>query len=162
VIALALAADTGLLLLDEPTGSLDPESRERFVSLFDARAAHATVVLCSHRLEEILQLVDHVIELRDGHLLHEGPSADFLAAAGRSVVELRVSGDAAARWLREHGFQRGRAGWWSRGVARAGKVALTTEATRALGASLEDLAVRDLGLRDAPARAPDAGDEGGR
>jgi ABC-2 type transport system ATP-binding protein len=162
VIALALAGDAGLLLLDEPTGSLDPESRERFVALFDERAADATVVLCSHRLEEILQLVDHVIELRDGQLLREGASADFLAAAGRSVVELRVRGDAAARWLAEHGFHPGRAGWWSRGVARGEKVSLTAEAMRALGEGLQDLAVRDLGLREEPEPSRDAGPRGRR
>lgn len=148
VLALALAGPAGLLLLDEPTGSLDPESRERFFELFEERAGPATVLLCSHRLEEIRQLVDHVIELRDGHLLHEGPSGAFLDASARSAVEILASGPEAERWLGLHGFRRGRAGWWSRVLPRAEKVALTAEATRVLGDALEDLAVRDLGLRD--------------
>ncbi|MDX1649215.1 MAG: ATP-binding cassette domain-containing protein [Myxococcota bacterium] len=148
VLALGLAADAGLLLLDEPTGSLDPESRERFAALFDERAGQGTVVLCSHRLEEIRQLVDHVIELREGHLLHEGPAADFLDASGRSVVELRVEDGAAEEWLQERGFRRGRSGWWVRGVPRGEKVALAREATATLGDALRDVVVRDLGLRD--------------
>lgn len=154
VLALGLATEAELLLLDEPTGSLDPESRERFAELFDERAGHGTVVLCSHRLEEIRQLVDHVIELREGALLREGPASEYLDASGRSQVELRAEGDAAERWLREHGFRPGRAGWWSRGVARAEKVGLVREATRALGDALRDLAVRDLGLRGEAAETP--------
>lgn len=156
VLALALAAPVELLLLDEPTGSLDPESRERFIGLFDERAAQGTVVLCSHRLEEIRQLVDHVIELREGRLLREGPAAAYLDASTRSLVELRTEDAQAQAWLAAHGFRAGRAGWWSRHVAQGEKVRVTAEATRALGPALRDLAVRDLGLRETRGGALDA------
>ena len=81
LIALALASRASLLILDEPTGSLDARSRERFFELFGALAGDATVVLCSHRLEEVRQLVDHVLFLAEGRLIdvREGAVVFFLS-----------------------------------------------------------------------------------
>jgi ABC-2 type transport system ATP-binding protein len=50
LIALALGARASLLILDEPVGSLDAASRERFYSLLDALPSEVTLLLCSHRL----------------------------------------------------------------------------------------------------------------
>lgn len=73
MIALALAAKAKLLILDEPTGSLDVETRERFFPLLERCAPGATVLLCSHRAEDVLGRVDRVIELADGRVVHDGP-----------------------------------------------------------------------------------------
>jgi ABC-2 type transport system ATP-binding protein len=53
LIALAIAARPDLLILDEPTASLDADARSRFFQLHRDRASGATLILCSHRLEEI-------------------------------------------------------------------------------------------------------------
>lgn len=144
LIALALAARPDLLILDEPTASLDAEARGRFFALQRGWAGQATLILCSHRLEEIRSLVDHVVALHEGALAYQGEASEVLAQRVGSVLELKVAG--AAPWLSANGFAPGANGWWSRSVDRAAKLALLPEALRALGAELLDVAVRDLDL----------------
>jgi len=74
LLALAFAAEASLLILDEPTGSLDAETRERFFSLLDASARDATVILCSHRSEDLAGRVARELELCDGRLVYDGPA----------------------------------------------------------------------------------------
>ncbi len=144
LLALALAAPAALLILDEPTGSLDAWSRDRFFELFAERSAGATVILCSHRLEEVRQLVDHVLLLDEGRLVYDGRVDEFLDSAARSVIEVRVEGAAAEAWLAGRGFRRGAGGWWLRNATPPEKRALISEIGRSLGASLRDLNARDL------------------
>lgn len=72
LIALAFSANAKLLILDEPTDSLDAGTRERFFPLLERCARGATVLLCSHREEDVLGRVDRVLELADGRVLHDG------------------------------------------------------------------------------------------
>lgn len=144
LLALALAAPASLLILDEPTGSLDAASRERFFELFADCSVGATVILCSHRLEEVRQLVDYVLVLEEGRLAYDGPVGGFLDAAARSVLEVRVEGDAAEAWLAGRGFRRGAGGWWLRSATPPEKRKLVSEIARNLGSALRDLNARDL------------------
>jgi ABC-type multidrug transport system ATPase subunit len=142
LLALALASPAELLILDEPTASLDAAARARFLDRFARLAAKATVILCSHRLDELRSLVDHVVVLAEGRVTHDGPASAYLAGRLAAVIELRYRG-AAPGWLVERGFQPGLGGWWSRAVSPAEKLALVPAALAALGADVEDLVVRD-------------------
>ena len=62
-IATAMAPGAELVLMDEPTASLDADARDRFFSLCRRLPEETTVVLCSHRLEELRSLVDHIVVL---------------------------------------------------------------------------------------------------
>jgi ABC-type multidrug transport system ATPase subunit len=148
LIAIALSSGATLLVLDEPTGSLDPRSRDRFFELFAELEPDTTLLLCSHRLEEIVPLVDHVLALDEGRVAYHGSAGAFLDARASSVLELRVRGEAAAALLAERGFRRGGPGWWLRTVPRGEKSRLLTELATALGAAIEDLNVRDLEALD--------------
>lgn len=141
LVALALTAAPELLILDEPTGSLDPESRERVLELVDALPRDTTIVLCSHRLAEIRQLVDEVIALADGALARRAPIADWVEASLVGVIEVAARPGAAA-WLTQRGFRRGAGGWWRRPVAREEKLALLASLST-LGVDLLDVCVRD-------------------
>jgi ABC-2 type transport system ATP-binding protein len=77
--ALALATEAPVLLCDEPTANLDPGAREAFFAQIDERPADSVLVLCSHRPEEIAQLVDRVVEMRDGNVLRDCPPAALWA-----------------------------------------------------------------------------------
>lgn len=145
LIALALAAAPSLAILDEPTASLDAAARQRFFELAADRMERATVVLCSHRLDELRTLVDHVVLLADGRVAWQGPAERYLGEHTASVIELCVAdgSEADAAWLRGHGFVRGAAGWWRRPADAADKLALVPAALAALGARVRDLAVRD-------------------
>ena len=73
LIALAFAAPMSLLIMDEPTASLDGEAREAFFRLFEERAHRATLLLSSHRLDEVRRLVDRVVVLEDGRVAQDAP-----------------------------------------------------------------------------------------
>jgi len=69
LIALALAAPVSLFVMDEPTASLDAHTRETFFRLFRDRADGATLLLSSHRLDEVQRLVDRVVALEEGRIV---------------------------------------------------------------------------------------------
>lgn len=81
-IARSLLSDPDLLLLDEPTNGLDPEGIRWLRHLIKQRAeAGRTVVMSSHLLHEVDQVVSHVGVLYDGTCLSWGPRADVLGGA---------------------------------------------------------------------------------
>ncbi len=144
LLALALACPASLFVLDEPTGSLDPTARQRFFSAFEESTAGATVILCSHRLEEVRTLVDHVFVLEDGRLVHDGPADAFLARHAAHVIEVRVGGDRAEAWLVAQGFQPTAHGWWSRTARAEQKREIVVRLTHELEGELIDLEVRAI------------------
>jgi len=141
LIALALGVRPRLVILDEPTASLDAAARARFVALERVRLGDATVILCSHRLDELRVMVDRAVALEDGRIVHDGPAGAYVRDHTHSVIELLVDGHAA--WLRARGFEPAAAGWWARSVDHADKMRVVPETIAVLGPSLRDLVVRD-------------------
>ena len=77
--ATALATHCPILLFDEPTANLDPRARDVFFDLLSARSPRPTVLLSSHRVEEVTHLVDRVVVLSEGLIRFDGPLQTFLA-----------------------------------------------------------------------------------
>lgn len=144
LIALAMASRAELLIMDEPTAGLDVGARRRFFELFEDLPAETTLLLCSHRFEELQHLIDRVLALREGRLAYEGTLEDFLAQRGTSILEVRASHAERTRWLAAEGYQSSGAGWWSKRVARADKEAEIGRLARELKGDLGDLLVRDV------------------
>jgi ABC-type multidrug transport system ATPase subunit len=68
-IALALVSDPPVLLLDEPTSSLDVAARESVLEVFEGlRDNRRAIVLTSHHLDEVGVLADRVIAMEDGRI----------------------------------------------------------------------------------------------
>jgi ABC-2 type transport system ATP-binding protein len=66
-----LAADTPLVILDEPTANLDPSVRAEVASLvMETRQAGRTVVFSSHVLSEVEEVCDRAAILRQGKIVH--------------------------------------------------------------------------------------------
>ena len=80
-LARALIMDPPLLMLDEPTAGLDPDSSDAFVTLL--RALHQelglTVVMVTHDLDTLFELSTRVAVLADQHVIIAAPVADVLA-----------------------------------------------------------------------------------
>lgn len=99
LVSMALASRCPALLFDEPTANLDPLARRTFLGLLAEARPAPTLVLSSHRLEEVRALVRRVVVLVDGTLLHDAPldvflaDPDLAAAAGMDLDE----GGACAR-----------------------------------------------------------------
>ncbi|HXD15981.1 MAG TPA: sugar ABC transporter ATP-binding protein [Vicinamibacterales bacterium] len=76
-IARALAADAELLVLDEPTASLPADEVTRlFTALRRLRARGVGMIYVSHRLDEVFEIADRMVILRDGRVVCERPVAD--------------------------------------------------------------------------------------
>jgi iron complex transport system ATP-binding protein len=81
LIARALMAEPGVLLLDEPAAGLDVGGREQLLeSLDELRQRQPTLasVLVTHHLEELPASTSHALLLRDGAVLAAGPAEDVL------------------------------------------------------------------------------------
>lgn len=82
-IARAVMTDPELLLLDEPTASLDLGSREELLALLSGYASSPTtpaMLMVTHHVEEIPVGFTHVLLMRDGHIVAAGPIAETLTA----------------------------------------------------------------------------------
>lgn len=145
LIALALAARADLLILDEPTASLDARNRARFFQRVSAsEAAGATILLCSHRLEEIQHLVDQVVELRNGQVAFDGPVDEFLGARSLSVLEIQPTNGHHADWLVQNGFTQGARGVWTKTVNREEKLSLLSQIANRIDGTVNNIVARDL------------------
>ena len=106
LIAVALGRDTNLLILDEPAANLDPDARRTFFELLAKSSEQATVLISSHRLDEVAQLVQRVVELDHGEISlddHVAESGSLDAMLRCQLVLLRPE-PSAARTLADWGF----------------------------------------------------------
>jgi ABC-2 type transport system ATP-binding protein len=88
-VAKALLNEPALLLLDEPTASLDPDTADWVRSrIEDHRRAHnCTILLASHNMVEVERLCDRVLMLREGTVADDASPAALLARYGRATLE---------------------------------------------------------------------------
>lgn len=74
-LALALASEAPVLVLDEPTASLDPTSRRDLLRHLADVDGDTTMILASHRIQEIEPLATRILVLAEGRLAFDGPLA---------------------------------------------------------------------------------------
>ncbi len=108
LIARAIAQETPILLLDEPTAHLDLGNRGRILALLrDLAGQGITVLFTTHDPDAALAIADRFILLRGGRILHQGAAAEvtaerlartygtplqMLSVDGRKVVLLEIPG----------------------------------------------------------------------
>ncbi|MYN29162.1 ABC transporter ATP-binding protein [Duganella levis] len=78
-IAIALAADPKLLLMDEPTAGMSPEETRSMMDLIVQLAAERTVVLVEHKMKMVMGISDRIVVLHHGELLATGKPDDIRA-----------------------------------------------------------------------------------
>lgn len=76
LIAIALGRDAQVLVMDEPAANLDPEARKIFFDLLAERLQDTTMIISSHRLDEVSSLVNRVIEMDMGKVVLDDKVAD--------------------------------------------------------------------------------------
>lgn len=88
-LAKALINSPDLLLLDEPTASLDPDTADWVrTHLEQYRAARgATILIASHNMGEVERLCDRVIMLKKGRIVDDAAPADLIRKFGRQSLE---------------------------------------------------------------------------
>ena len=88
-LAKALLNEPELLLLDEPTASLDPDTADWVRSKLEVycRGGGATVVLASHNMAEVERLADRVLMLEKGRIIADETPAALIKRFGRANLE---------------------------------------------------------------------------
>jgi ABC-2 type transport system ATP-binding protein len=91
LIAIALGRDAKVLVMDEPAANLDPEARKIFFDLLAERLDDATMIISSHRLDEVSALVNRVIEMDMGKVVLDDKVADAVTLTARLACRIVLS-----------------------------------------------------------------------
>jgi len=91
LIAIALGRDTQVLVMDEPAANLDPEARHIFFSLLAERLENTTMIISSHRLDEVASLVNRVVEMDMGKVVLDDRVAEESKLAALFEVHLTLA-----------------------------------------------------------------------
>jgi ABC-2 type transport system ATP-binding protein len=92
--ALALLADPGLLLLDEPTAGMDVAARQSFWSAMEAEADRGrTIVFATHYLQEAEDFARRTVLMSGGRIVADGPTDQIRRRAAGWTVRARVASD---------------------------------------------------------------------
>jgi osmoprotectant transport system ATP-binding protein len=101
-VARALAANPGVMLMDEPFGAVDPINRERLQNEFLRLQAEVkkTILFVTHDIDEAIKMGDRIAVLREGGKLAQyATPAELLMAPANSFVEDFVGADRALKRL---------------------------------------------------------------
>jgi len=88
-LAKALINDPEILMLDEPTASLDPETGDfvrSFIEHYSSKT-NVTILLASHNMNEVERLCDSVMMMKDGTIVDTGKSQELISRHGRKNLE---------------------------------------------------------------------------
>jgi len=88
-LAKSLINKPDLLLLDEPTASLDPDTGDYVRSTLETyrHENNAAILLASHNMAEVERLCDDVLMMKTGRIVDRGPPDDLIARYGRDNME---------------------------------------------------------------------------
>jgi lipooligosaccharide transport system ATP-binding protein len=106
-IARALINEPDLLILDEPTTGLDPQTRQQLWDrLARLKQQGVTIILTTHYMEEAAQLCDRLIIVDHGKILVEGRPRDLIARfVGKQVIESSPVCDGLRQFVTERGLE---------------------------------------------------------
>ena len=92
LFALAAVGHPDWLILDEPTTGLDPAARRRLWQAIETRReAGASILLCTHYMDEAQRLADHVVVLDRGRVLHQGTPDAIRRRVPQDRIRVRTS-----------------------------------------------------------------------
>ncbi len=88
-LAKALVNEPEILLLDEPTASLDPDVGDYIRAYIEEYASNkkATILLASHNMDEVERLCHEVMMMKNGKIIDKGKSIDLINKHGRKNLE---------------------------------------------------------------------------
>ena len=92
---LTLLHDPDLLVLDEPLTGLDPVNAELVNEvILELRSRGKTIILSTHRMEQVEQLCDEIALMNEGSIVLAGKVRELKARSGRTLISMRSAGDA--------------------------------------------------------------------
>jgi lipooligosaccharide transport system ATP-binding protein len=107
VLARALINNPDLLILDEPTTGLDPQSRHQvWEKLEELKSRGLTILLTTHYMEEAARLCDRLVIVDHGKILVEGKPAELVKRyVGREVIEVTEPPDELLEWVQAQNLE---------------------------------------------------------
>jgi phosphate transport system ATP-binding protein len=91
-LARALAVEPEVLLLDEPTSSLDPRSTEAIEELVRRLTPELSVIIVTHDLHQAHRLSDYTILFYEGRMIETAPTAQFFSRPERAETARYIGG----------------------------------------------------------------------
>jgi ABC-2 type transport system ATP-binding protein len=150
LIAIALGREARVLVMDEPAANLDPDARKIFFDLLAERLENTTMLISSHRLDEVSALVNRVIEMDMGKIVLDDKVADDISLTARLTCRIVLK-------RCEPAFAKALAGWnftshdddrvWQGEIAGPDRLRFLGIVSR-YTALVVDLALVDLALVD--------------
>ena len=88
-LAKAFINDPEILLLDEPTASLDPDVGDYVRGIIENFSSNKkkTILIASHNMVEVERLCDQVLMMKNGEIIDQGKSVDLISKHGRKNLE---------------------------------------------------------------------------
>jgi len=84
-----MCRDVQLYLLDEPIGGVDPAARDYILNtILSNYSENATVIISTHLIADVEPVLNHVLFLKDGHIIRQGDVDDIREQTGKSIDEL--------------------------------------------------------------------------
>ncbi len=155
-IAVGMLHEPTLLILDEPTVGVDPQSRNSILESVDALGASGmAVIYTTHYMEEAERLCDRIGIIDEGQLIAEGTRSELIARLGEATsVAIRIEGTGPAlqQWSGEVGAAAGVLGVE---VREEGATITCSHATDAVAAAFAAAERSDLVIGGVDIAAPD-------
>jgi lipooligosaccharide transport system ATP-binding protein len=107
ILARSLINRPELLILDEPTTGLDPQSRHQvWEKLEELKKTGLTVVITTHYMEEAYRLCDRLVIMDHGEILVDGSPEDLIERyAGKNIIEVEGPDQALIEYIKEHAIE---------------------------------------------------------
>jgi ABC-2 type transport system ATP-binding protein len=96
LIALALSKRPEFLIMDEPAANLDPAGRKAFFDELSLLPQNTTMLLSSHRVDELLPFINRIIEMDCGRIVHDQQLADEIKAGKSLDCKIQITGESEA------------------------------------------------------------------
>ena len=93
LIALALSKRPEFLIMDEPAANLDPAGRKAFFDELSLLPQKTTMLLSSHRVDELLPFINRIIEMDCGRIVHDKQFAGEIKAGKSLACKIQITAE---------------------------------------------------------------------
>lgn len=152
-LAKALLNDPDLILMDEPTASLDPDIADKTLSLIEELREHhqTSILFTSHNMSEVARICDEVIFLDHGRIVKQDNPLQLSKTAGKAELSLVYEGkreDMEAFLQKRHRRGKFKHDYQVSFTLREGEIAEDIQAISARGLKILDIEIKKPDLED--------------